>query len=151
MIITRQPRIPFSWLLMAMVPWVFFYFMGSANAVNLFILNRLIDNPAGLTFVLSLPGLVFAFLPLGPFISYTSDRIWTRFGRRKVFLVIGFSGVALVMVCYPLAPNIWVFIGLMFLGPLVGAFNSPFEALKLEIIPPAMRGRAAKMVPENIV
>ena len=143
MIITRQPRIPFSWLLMAMVPWVFFYFMGSANAVNLFILNRLIDNPAGLTFVLSLPGLVFAFLPLGPFISYTSDRIWTRFGRRKVFLVIGFSGVALVMVCYPLAPNIWVFIGLMFLGPLVGAFNSPFEALKLEIIPPAMRGRAA--------
>ena len=27
MIITRQPRIPFSWLLMAMVPWVFFYFM----------------------------------------------------------------------------------------------------------------------------
>ncbi|MEI6034156.1 MAG: MFS transporter [Verrucomicrobiae bacterium] len=143
MIITRQPHIPFSWLLMTMVPWVFFYFLMSVGGVNVFVLNRLIDNPAGLTFALSLPGLLFAFVPLGPFISYSSDRIWTRFGRRKVFLIVGFSGTAMVMLSYPLAPNIWVFIGLMFLAAFFGNFNSPFEALKLEITPPAMRGRAA--------
>lgn len=143
MIVTRQPHIPFSWLLMTMVPWVFFYFLISVGGINLFVLNRLIDNPAALTFALSLPGLLFAFLPLGPFISYFSDRIWTRFGRRKVFLIVGFSGMALVLINYPLAPNIWVFVGLMFLASFFGNFNSPFEALKLEIIPPALRGRAA--------
>jgi MFS family permease len=143
MVITRQPHIPFRWLLMTMVPWVFFYFLISVGGINLFVLNRLIDNPAALTFALSLPGLLFAFLPVGPFISYTSDRIWTRFGRRKVFLLVGFSGTALVLICYPLAPTIWVFVGLMFLAAFFGGFNSPFEALKLEITPPSMRGRAA--------
>ncbi|MCX6971148.1 MAG: MFS transporter [Verrucomicrobia bacterium] len=143
MIITRQPRIPFSWLLMTMVPWVFFYFLITVNGVNFFVLNRLIDNPAALTFALSIPGLLFVFLPLGPYISYQSDRIWTRFGRRKPFLLVGFSGMAFVLLTYPLAPNIWVFMGLMFLGALFGCFNAPFEALKLEVIPPAMRGRSA--------
>ena len=143
MIITRQPRIPVSWLLMAMVPWLFFYLLITVNGVNFFVLNRLIDNPAALTFALSLPALIFMFLPLGPYISYKSDRIWTRWGRRKPFLLIGFSGTALVLFCYPLAPSIWVFLGLMFLGAFFGCFNGPFEALKLEIVPPAMRGRAA--------
>ncbi|MDX2109792.1 MAG: MFS transporter [Verrucomicrobiota bacterium] len=143
MIITRQPRIPFRWLLMTMVPWVFFYFLIQVNGVNFFVLNRLIDNPAALTFALSLPGLVFVFIPLGPYIAYKSDRIWTRWGRRKIFLIIGFSGMAFVLVTYPLAPNIWVFLGLMFLGSFFGNFNAPFEALKLEIIPPFMRGRSA--------
>ena len=143
MIITRQPRIPASWLFMAMVPWLFFYLLITVGGVNFFVLNRLIDNPAALTFALSLPGLIFMFVPLGPYISYKSDRIWTRWGRRKVFLLIGFSGTALVLFCYPLAPNIWVFLGLMFLGAFFGCFNGPFEALKLEIIPPAMRGRSA--------
>lgn len=143
MIITRQPRIPFSWLLMTMVPWVFFYFLITVNGVNFFVLNRLIDNPAALTFALSIPGLLFVFLPLGPYIAYKSDRIWTRFGRRKPFLMLGFAGMAFVLLTYPLAPNIWIFLGLMFLGAFFGCFNAPFEALKLEIIPPAMRGRSA--------
>lgn len=145
MIITRQPRIPFSWLIMTMVPWVFFYFLITVNGVNFFVLNRLIDNPVALTFALSLPGLLFVFLPIGPYISYQSDRIWTRFGRRKPFLIVGFTGMAFVLFTYPLAPNIWIFLGLMFLAGLFGSFNMPFESLKLEIIPPAMRGRSAAM------
>ena len=48
MIITRQPRIPFSWLLMAMVPWLFFYMLITIGGVSFFVLNRLIDNPAAL-------------------------------------------------------------------------------------------------------
>lgn len=143
MIITRQPRIPYSWLIMAMVPWVFFYFLITVGGVNFFVLNRLIENPAALTFALSIPGLLFVFLPLGPYISYQSDRIWTRFGRRKPFLMVGFAGMAFVLLTYPLAPNVWVFMGLMFIGALFGCFNAPFEALKLEVIPPAMRGRSA--------
>jgi len=143
MIVTRQPRIPISWLIMTMVPWVFFYFLITVGGVNFFVLNRLIDNPAALTFAISLPVLLFTILPLSSYISYTSDRVWTRWGRRKIFLVFGFSGVALVMLAYPFAPTVFVFIGLMFLAQFFGCFNSPFEALKLEIIPPAMRGRTA--------
>ena len=142
MIVTRQSRIPFRWLFMAMVPWVFFYFLITIGGVNFFILNRLIDNPAALTFAVSLPGLLFTVLPLGSYISYTSDRVWTPWGRRKIFLVAGFSGAALMMVLYPLAPTVWVFIGLMIVAQFFGCFNAPFEAMQLEIIPPAMRGRS---------
>ena len=143
MIITRQPRIPFGWLIVTLVPWVFFYFLIQTNGANFYILNRLIDNPAALTFVLSLPGLLFMLLPLGPYISYKSDLIWTRWGRRKIFLILGFSGWTVVMFLYPIAPNIWFFVALMFLFALFGCFNGTFEALKLEIVPPAMRGRLA--------
>jgi len=133
------------WLIMVTLPWALFYFMIQVNGVNFFILNRLIDNPAALTFFFSLPGLLFMFIPLGPYISFMSDRIWTRWGRRKIFLIVNFTGTAIVMFCYPLAHNIWVFLGLMCVGALIGTFGAPFEALKLEIIPPDMRGRSAAM------
>jgi len=50
-----------------------------------------------------------------------------------------------VLFCYPLAPNLWAFLALMFLANFIGTFGTPFEALKLEIIPPDMRGRSAAM------
>ena len=40
-----------------------------------------------LSFLFSLPGLLLMFIPLGPYISFMSDRIWTRWGRRKIFLI----------------------------------------------------------------
>jgi hypothetical protein len=142
MIVTRQNHIPFSWLLMVMVPWILFYFMIQVNGLNFFILNRLIENPVTLTLILSLPGLLFTIIPLGAYISFMSDRIWTRWGRRKIFLIINFTGQAMVLFFYPLAPSIWAFVALMFLGSLIGTFGYPFEALKLEIVPPDMRGRS---------
>jgi MFS family permease len=145
MIVTRQRKIPFIWVIMAMMPWAFWYFQNQVNGVNFFILNRLIDNPAALTFVLGLPGLLFTLIPLGAYISYRSDRIWTRWGRRKIFIIFAFSGWVLVFILYPLAPNIWFFIGLMFIMSFFGAFGSPLETLKLEIIPPYLRGRSAAM------
>jgi len=145
MLVTRQNRIPFLWLIMLTLPWALFYFMIQVSGVNFFILNRLIDNPAALTFFFSLPGLIFMFVPLGPYISFMSDRIWTRWGRRKIFLIINFTGMALVMFCYPLASNLWAFLALMCVAAFIGNFGAPFEALKLEIIPPEMRGRSAAM------
>ena len=145
MLVTRQNKIPFLWLIMVTLPWALFYFMIQVNGVNFFILNRLIDNPAALTFFFSLPGLIFMFVPLGPYISFMSDRIWTRWGRRKIFLIINFTGTALVMFCYPLASNVWAFLALMCAAAFVGTCGAPFEALKLEIIPPDMRGRSAAM------
>ncbi len=130
---------------MVTLPWALFYFMIQVNGVNFFILNRLIENPAALTFFFSLPGLLFMFIPVGPYISFMSDRIWTRWGRRKIFLIICFTGMAIVLFCYPLAPNVWAFLALMCVATFIGSFGAPFEALKLEIIPPDMRGRSAAM------
>ena len=145
MLVTRQNRIPFLWLIMLTVPWVLFYFMISVSGVNFFILNRLIDNPATLTFFFSLPGLLFMFIPLGPYISFMSDRIWTRWGRRKIFLIINFTGTAIILFFYPLASTVWVFLALMCAQAFIGTFGAPFEALKLEIVPPDMRGRSAAL------
>lgn len=145
MLVTRQNRIPFIWVVMTMLPWAFWYFQLTVNGVNFFILNRLIDNPAALTFVLSLPGLLFTFLPLGSFIIFKSDRIWTRWGRRKPFIIIGFTGWVIVLTLYPLAPNIWAFFALTFVFAFASQFNSPLEALKMETIPPPMRGRSAAL------
>ena len=145
MIVTRQNRIPFSWVVMAMLPWALFYFQITVSGVNFFIIKRFIDNPASLTFVISLPGILFSIIPIGPFISFMSDRIWTRWGRRKIFVIMGFSGWSVVLFCYPLAPNIWFFIALTFVFALFGTLNAPLEALKQEIIPPPMRGRSAAL------
>ena len=119
MLVTRQNHIPFLWLIMLTLPWALFYFMIQVNGVNFFILNRLIENPAALTFFFSLPGLLMMFIPLGPYISFMSDRIWTRWGRRKIFLIINFTGTALVMFCYPLASSVWVFLALMCLASFI--------------------------------
>ncbi len=145
MIVTRQNRIPFSWVVLALLPWAMFYFQNTVSGVNFFIIKRFIDNPAALTFVISLPGIIFSFIPIGSYISFMSDRIWTRWGRRKVFCIVGLGGWAIVLFLYPLAPNIWFFIGLTFVMAFFAAFNAPLEALKLEIIPPPMRGRSAAL------
>lgn len=142
MLVTRQKQIPISWLFMIAVPWVFFYFIIIMGGLNFFILNRLIENPVTLTFLLSIPGLIFTFIPLGAYVTYMSDRIWTPWGRRKIFLIIYFAGMAGLYFCYPLAPNISVFVALMFIGSLIGIFGGPFESLKLEIVPPYLRGRS---------
>jgi len=71
-----------------------------------------------------------------------SDRIWTRWGRRKIFLIIYFSGLATIYFFYPLAPNIFVFVTIMFLASIVSIFGGSFESLKLEIVPPYLRGRS---------
>ncbi len=145
MLVTRQNHIPLPWLFMITIPWVVFYFMILTGGLSFLILNRLIDNPATLTFVVSLPGLILTFLPIGSYVNYMSDRIWTRWGRRKIFLLIWSAGSALVAILYPLAPNVTVFLGIMFLGAIFGLFGGPFEALKLEIVPSEMRGRSAAM------
>jgi hypothetical protein len=67
MLVTRQNQVPFIWLVMTMLPWVFWYIQMQVGGINFFILNRLVENPAALTFVMSLPGIVFTFLPLVSF------------------------------------------------------------------------------------
>ncbi len=141
MIVTCKKDIPFRWVAFAILPWASFSFnYGVVGVVFFFSLKKFIENPAGLTFILSLPG--FVSIILGPVVSFISDRIWTRFGRRKPFITTSMLGIMACLVLMPLMPNFW---GLLVVYIIYNAFadlNSPMEPLKLEIIPPHERGRA---------
>lgn len=141
MIITCKKKIPFHWIAFAILPWAAFSFKGGVISTGfLFSLKKFVENPAGLTFVLSLPS--FISLVLQPVVSFLSDRIWTRFGRRKPFVVTSFFGVSTTMLLMPLMPNFWALLAVYMLYNIFADLNSPMEPLKQEIIPPPERGRA---------
>jgi len=141
MIVTCEKKVPFRWIAFAILPWASFTFNGVViGVVFLFSLKKFVENPAGLTLILSLPS--FVSLVLQPVCSFLSDRIWTRFGRRKPFVTVALSGAAVCLFLMPLMPNFWMLLGAFMLYNACSDLNSPMEPLKLEIIPPQERGRA---------
>jgi Na+/melibiose symporter-like transporter len=141
MIITCRKEVPFRWIAFAILPWASFTFNGGVvGVVFFFSLKKFIENPAGLTFILSLPG--FVSIVLQPVVSFLSDRIWTRFGRRRPFVMTSLGGVAVCLTLMPLMPNFWCLLAVFMLNSAFSDLNSPMEPLKQEIIPPQERGRA---------
>ena len=141
MIITCKKKVPFHWIAFAILPWAAFTFKGGViGAGFLFSLKKFVENPAGLTFVLSLPS--FIAIILQPVVSFLSDRIWTRFGRRKPFVGTSFFGVTVCLVLLPFMPNFWTLLAVYMVYQVFADLNSPMEPLKQEIIPPHERGRA---------
>lgn len=141
MIITCKKEIPTRWIAFSILPWASFsYTWGVAGTVFLFSLRKFIDNPAGLTFILSLPA--FSSIIVDPCTSFLSDRIWTRFGRRKPFIVTSWTGAIVCLALLPLMPNFWSLLAVFLAYNIFSDLNSPLEPLKQEIIPPHERGRA---------
>lgn len=146
MIITCKKDVPFLWVFLSILPWASFYFNGAIVSVaTVYSFKKFVDNPAGLTFILSLPQFISLLLvPVGNFVS---DRIWTRFGRRKPFIVTAWIGALACLVLLPLAPNFW---SLVAVYVLLGVCNDigqygPMEPLLQEIVPPHQRGRTNGM------
>ena len=125
-------------MFLAILPWSSQYLEGMAmGAAFFFSLRKFIDNPAGLTFILSLPP--FIGLAMGPLTHFLSDRIWTRYGRRKIFIVASWSGTLSAMAVMPLMPT---FITLLIAYMAFIFFNTmggPVETLEQEIVPPKQR------------
>lgn len=144
MIITCKKRVPFRWIAFAILPWTSYSFNGQVMSVALlFSLKKFVENPAGLTFVLSLPG--FVSILLVPIANFLSDRVWTRFGRRKPFIATGWAGIAIAMALMPLMPNFWCLLAVYLLYSMfndIGGQQGPMEPLSQEIVPPHQRGRA---------
>jgi Na+/melibiose symporter-like transporter len=141
MIVTCKREVPFRWIGFAILPWAAFTFNSAViSVVFLFSLKKFIENPAGLTFILSLPG--FTSIILQPAVSFISDRIWTRFGRRKPFILTAIGGNTVGLFLMPLMPNFWCLLGLFLVYNALADLNSPMEPFKQEIIPPQERGRA---------
>jgi Na+/melibiose symporter-like transporter len=94
----------------------------------------------GLTFILTLPAYISIFLV--PLCNFISDRIWTRLGRRKPFIIVSWFGMLIALLLMPLMPNLWCFIAVFAFFRISLDVGSPIEALKLEIVPPHQRGLA---------
>lgn len=107
-----------------------------------FTLKKFIDDPALIAFLGSI-NLAFSFL-VAPYVSWKSDRIWTRFGRRKPFIIIGWSVLILALIACPLAPQLWILVGVIIIWQFAADFGygAVWSPLLFEVVPPHQRGRA---------
>lgn len=145
MIITCKRDIPFRWICFSILPWASFGYTWSVCGVAfIFSLRKFIENPAGLTFILSIPTVIS--IVVAPCTNFLSDRIWTRYGRRKPFIMTSWTAIMLALFLMPLMPNFWSLLAAYMVYSLGTDLNTPLEPLKQEIIPPHERGRATGMM-----
>ena len=139
MLITRKTKVPLHWVFYAQMPFVMSIAAGFALGTPfLFMMKKFIDNPAAITFLLSIE--VFVTSLGGPFANWLSDRVWTRFGRRKIFVVMANIPQALILFSMPFAPDLWTLVILRWSYGIVGDIGSPNQALTMEIVPAKQRG-----------
>lgn len=144
MMITRKTKVPWKWAFYAQLPLILSIYGNMViNAPFLLLIKKFIDNPAAIMGLISIE--VYLTLLGGPFVAWLSDRIWTRFGRRKIFvgpsdLIRGF-----ILMAMPFAPNLWILIVLRWLYGVFGDLASPCVALIWEVVPSKQRGRSSGM------
>jgi len=145
MIITCKKRIPFSWIVLSVLPWAAVFFKDKTMGIAFtFSMNKFVENPAALTFVLTLPAWINWFIP--PLVNFLSDRIWTRIGRRKPFVILSWTGTILFISLMPLAPSFGWLLAFYMGFSLFNQLGGPVEALKLEVVPPAQRALSAAVM-----
>jgi Na+/melibiose symporter-like transporter len=119
------------------------YFGNCGGAPLAFTIRKLVESPAVVAFLSSI-NFAMVFL-VSAAASYMSDRIWTRWGRRRPLLVVGWVGGATAMFFVPLATNVWTLAILIVVFQFCSDVGTPYEPLYNEVIPPSQRGRASTM------
>lgn len=139
---TQHTHIPWRWVFfIAMVEFATISQERTAGDPLTFTLKKFFDNPALIGFISSF-NIVFNIL-IGAVCLYISDRIWTRYGRRRPFVVTALLGVAICLLAVPLIGNAWLATGLVVVWLALADVGAANGALNREIIPPLQRGRAA--------
>jgi Na+/melibiose symporter-like transporter len=145
MIITCKKKIPFLWIVLAALPWVAMLFkdklMGAAFTASM---KKYVDNPAALSFVLGIAPFASWLVPT--LVGFYADRVWTRFGRRKPFILLSWCGTITCIILMPLAPSFPVLIGLYVAFVICNDLGTPAEALKMEVVPPSQRALSTAVV-----
>jgi len=71
-----------------------------------------------------------------PLIGQSSDRLWTRLGRRRPFILGGALLASLALVLMPNSPSVWMAAGLLWvLDGTINASMQPFRALVADNLP----------------
>ncbi|HTO05190.1 MAG TPA: MFS transporter [Opitutus sp.] len=140
---THRAHVPWSWVTWMTGPWLVLYYIDNVTGGGplTFTIRKFVENPIAIGLLGSM-SVAFTFT-VGAAASYMSDRVWTRWGRRRPFLMVGWLGVAVAMMLMPLAPNIGVLVGILILMQVSAAVAKPLEPLYNEVVPPCQRGRAA--------
>ncbi len=140
-ILTQQPRASWWAVAVILLPW-FMYSLHTeiSRAAITFSLRKYTDDPRIIGFVGSLN--YGCGLMIGSFVSLMSDRIWTRWGRRRPFMIIGCLGAGLMALSIPHAGTFWILAGLILAYQTLYDFNTTLEPLTMEVIPDPQRGRA---------
>ena len=110
---TGQPHAPWLWVFLLSVPWsAKLYFEQISNVAITFKLHEFTTVPAVITAVGSF-NLVFNIF-VGASCNYASDRVWTRWGRRKPFLMVGWGTIAVGCLILPQLETLWLLIAVLF-------------------------------------
>ncbi|MGF1451432.1 MAG: MFS transporter [Opitutales bacterium] len=142
MLITRKLKVPIHWIFYAQLPFTMAIAANyMAGAPFLFAMKKFIDNPAAIMVLINLE--VFLTLIGGPFVNWLSDRIWTRFGRRRPFIAISDIGKCIVLPLIPFAPDLWSLIILKWIYGVMADLGTPNQPLSFEVIPNKQRGKGA--------
>ncbi|MFP4145575.1 MAG: MFS transporter [Phycisphaeraceae bacterium] len=142
MIVTRQKHVPWLWVVLSHLPWAAMLFASAVTTIVFTLeVRKFTANPAAIATVLTVTGIVTMFIE--PFINFISDRIWTRFGRRKIFYVPAILGQATLILFIPLAPGLGALVTMMVAHLILISASKPKESLVQEIVPNHQRGRAS--------
>lgn len=138
---TGERRAPWLWVGLLAMPWGSMVLFEQISTVAItFKLREFISAPVLITLIGSF-NLVFNIL-VGASCNYASDRIWTRHGRRKPFLMIGWSISAVGCLLIPAVETLWLLVLLLFFYEMLRDLATPYESLCNEVVPPHQRGRA---------
>lgn len=138
--VTQQKRVSFLWILLTNLSWfVGLYTMFVLGTTLPFTMRRFTTDTRVMSLVSSV-GLWFGIV-LGPMVNYISDRIWTRFGRRRPFLLVATGGTLFSLFTIPFMPALAPLIMVVVISSILGDVGSTQEPLWLELIPPDQRGK----------
>jgi len=75
-------------------------------------------------------------LLIQPLVGQSSDRCWTRLGRRRPFILAGAVLASLALILMPNCPSVWMAAGLLWvLDGTINASMQPFRALVADNLP----------------
>lgn len=142
MVLTQMKRVPWRWVFyVALLSAGVQFANNNANIPLTLTVKKFIDKPWLLVMITSI-NTIFSTV-IAPYASWKTDRIWTRFGRRKPFMIAGWSLMVVGLVMAPLAPNIWVLMLAIIIWQVSYDFGYMAVATPLfyEVVPTQQRGR----------
>lgn len=75
-----------------------------------------------------------------PIVGYSSDRTWSRLGRRRPFFLLGAIATTLTLVAMPNSPYLWMAAGMLWImDASINVSMEPFRALVADQLPPRQR------------
>ncbi len=143
-VLTQQKNVPWRWAFLAVSPWFSgMYIEMCSGALLTLTLKKFMDDPALINGILSI-NVLFNVL-IGAVCLYISDRVWTRWGRRKPFLLGGWAPLIIAIVLAPMCQSLYTLIPVIVLWMACQDISSTVEPLQQEVVPPHQRGRTAAM------